>query len=57
MLLAMVTMATTPWLGDLDLKWTSRRGQIGNESVHVFEKYGGPAATRTPDLYRVKVAL
>ena len=27
------------------------------EAVQVFENRGGPVATRTPDLYRVKVAL
>ena len=41
----------------MDLNWTSRDGYSVRNSVHVFENGGGPVATRTPDLYRVKVAL
>jgi hypothetical protein len=39
----------------LDLKWTSRTRDVEQNRVQVFETSGGPAQTRTGDLYRVKV--
>ena len=53
--LEMVTKATTPGLSSLDLNWTSHRGVLCGNFLYVFENSGGPAATRTPDLYRVKL--
>ena len=53
----MVTRWVPSPLTSVDLNWTSHQEHQRWHSVQVFEDYGGPVATRTPDLYRVKVAL
>ena len=34
-----------------------RRGKLGRTGCKYFENCGGPVATRTPDLYRVKLEV
>ena len=41
----------------VDLIWTSRQRVLEAKVPQLYETCGGPVATRTPDLYRVKVAL
>jgi len=52
---AMSTTAIVAEARSLDLKWTSHEEHASGNSTQVFETSGGPVATRTPDLYRVKV--
>gem|GEM_PF-6315574 len=51
----MSTTAIVAEARSLDLKWTSHEEHASGNSTQVFETSGGPVATRTPDLYRVKV--
>jgi len=44
------------WRPGLDSSWTPEGTARRGEGPQVFENCGGLVATRTPDLYRVKVA-